>query len=107
MYNIFENRTLGNIKKCWYCGQEGFKMTKDHYYPKSLGGRLMVRCCHNCNGIKAAKTPIQWIHWIEESEHPQKERMLTASVSLGKKSEYVYKDGRRQKVLEDSFNNYI
>lgn len=85
MYDIHKSKTIGNSGKCFYCGIEGFKMTKDHFFPKSMGGRLMVYSCHNCNGIKSSKTPIQWIHWIEQSNHSEKIRMLTASVSLGLK----------------------
>lgn len=84
-YSVLENKTLGNKNKCFYCGIEGFKMSKDHFFPKSKGGRLMVYSCHNCNSIKADKTPIQWVHWIEHSNHPQRKRMLVSSITLGLK----------------------
>lgn len=102
-YNIFKPKTLGNEYKCWYCGIEGFKMTKDHFYPRWLGGKLMVRCCHNCNGLKAGKTITQWIDWIETNNHPQKERMLRATVSLARNCRVFDKKGNIFKIIPDSY----
>ena len=62
--NVFTVRTLGNHKKCWYCGADG-ETTADHFWPKSLGGRLKVRACAWCNRLKADRTPLEWITRID------------------------------------------
>lgn len=46
--------------KYFYCGTHG-KMTKDHYVPKSKGGRFIVPCRHDCNQRKADKMPEDFI----------------------------------------------
>jgi hypothetical protein len=77
--SIYENRTLGG-DHCWYCGDwlfEGIK-TKDHFWPKSRGGRLMVRCCKNCNGMKGHMTPLIFIAYVKElkAENPAKQNLF-------------------------------
>lgn len=61
--NIHQARSLGNREKCWYCGAEG-PTTGDHFYPKSLGGRLKVRSCIPCNSDKADLTPLEWMNYL-------------------------------------------
>jgi len=61
--SIYKARTLGNRYKCWYCGEEG-ETTGDHFYPKSLGGRLKVRSCKKCNSEKDDLTPQEWINHL-------------------------------------------
>lgn len=61
--NIHQTRSLGNREKCWYCGSEG-PTTGDHFYPKSLGGRLKVRSCISCNNQKADLTPLEWMNYL-------------------------------------------
>jgi hypothetical protein len=61
--NVFQARSLGNPYKCWYCGAEGHT-NGDHFYPKSLGGRLKVRSCNACNNEKADLTPLEWINYL-------------------------------------------
>ncbi len=61
--SVFDNRTLGNTEKCWYCGAEGHT-NADHFYPKSLGGKLKVRSCKNCNCDKADLTPLEWMNYL-------------------------------------------
>lgn len=63
--NVYKTWTLGDHSKCWYCG-DGCCSTADHFWPKSMGGRLKVRCCRNCNTNKKDLTPTEWIEYIEE-----------------------------------------
>jgi hypothetical protein len=62
---IYTPRTLGNPQKCWYCGKQG-ATEGDHFYPRSLGGRLKVRSCIPCNRTKADLTPLEWIARIDQ-----------------------------------------
>ena len=34
--------------------------TRDHVYPKTLGGRETVWCCYACNQIKGSMLPVEW-----------------------------------------------
>jgi hypothetical protein len=61
--SIYDSKTLGNKTKCWYCGCEG-DMTKDHFWPKSMGGLLKVYCCQKDNRAKGNKLPKEWIQFI-------------------------------------------
>ncbi len=63
-YSINLSKTLGSKNKCWYCGEEG-RTTKDHFYPKCKGGRLMVYSCPRCNLEKSDMTPKQWIKYLD------------------------------------------
>ena len=65
--SIYKPVNLGNFDKCWYCGETSIT-TADHFYPKSLGGRLKVRCCKDCNEIKKDLTPEEWIEFIKEQK---------------------------------------
>lgn len=46
---------------CTYCGKTGTKLTRDHIFPKSRGGKdTFANCtsaCLSCNGLKGNKTP--------------------------------------------------
>jgi len=62
--NVYEGRTLGNRLKCWYCGNDGFT-NADHFWPKSMRGRLKVRSCSRCNKIKKNLTPNGFIDYLQ------------------------------------------
>lgn len=89
---ITKGVVLGNKNKCWYCGSESSGIiTKDHFWPKSKGGKLMVYCCSRCNIQKGNKTPLQWARYIETHVHKgfisedKGNRMITATLSLWEK----------------------
>lgn len=42
-----------DLKKCYYCDSSNIPLNKDHIIPKSIGGRLLVSSCFNCNNIKS------------------------------------------------------
>ncbi|MCX6210127.1 MAG: HNH endonuclease [Bacteroidetes bacterium] len=56
---------------CFYCKRKvknagGF--TRDHVFPKSLGGEdkgNIVNCCYECNQFKADQTLSQWLQVVE------------------------------------------
>ena len=92
LLSVFQYKKLG-ADKCWYCGDDLFASTKtqDHFYPRSKGGRLMVACCRNCNGMKSDLTPPEFIDEIrilKTKHHPKKEwqskfdRMIVATETL-------------------------
>lgn len=51
---------------CCYCEIElnGKNYTRDHLYPKSLGGRITKPCCKYCNQEKGNKTLIEYAQFI-------------------------------------------
>lgn len=55
---------------CSYCGRIDLRLTADHVIPKSrpggaqlrgMGHNNMVPACQRCNGLKGAKTPLEWL----------------------------------------------
>lgn len=83
---------IGKIGTCWYCGDKGHT-NKDHFWPKSKGGRLVVPSCLPCNSLKAAKTPLQWAEFVQLGinsntiERKRGERIINATISLWEKVE--------------------
>jgi len=74
----------GRQDKCWYCGQEE-KCTKDHFYPKSTGGRTIVYACRICQGAKGDLMPDKFIEYINQHDlisDEKKERVRIAVLSL-------------------------
>ena len=53
----------GNKDKCFYCSNEE-KCTKDHFYAKSKGGRVLVYACSICQGSKKDLHPLDWLSYI-------------------------------------------
>lgn len=83
-YTIYTPINLGNWDKCWYCGKSGHT-TADHFYPKSKGGRLKVRCCKDCNDMKKNMTPLEFCEYLKCSDLENKDRMITATITLWKR----------------------
>ena len=101
--SVFEHCSLGD-DKCWYCGIQLSNNTKskDHFWPKSMGGRLKVACCKNCNGMKKNLTPKEFIRHLKymKGKHPdhapwQKkfDRMIHSTMSLWNRVEWSMKAG--------------
>lgn len=90
--SIYDSKTLGNKTKCWYCGCVGV-MTKDHFWPKSMGGLLKVYCCREHNRAKGDKLPKEWIQLINskisDEDNPDEiirlRRMKRATLTLWRK----------------------
>ncbi len=79
----------GNKDKCFYCGTEE-ECTKDHVYPKSKGGRLLVWACNICQHEKAGLLPHIWLNHLPYSfkyTNEQKARIKVAIESLINKYE--------------------
>jgi 5-methylcytosine-specific restriction endonuclease McrA len=83
---------IGRIGTCWYCGEKK-ETNKDHFWPKSKGGRLTVPSCYECNFLKKARTPLQWAEFIQLRvnsnliEKKKGERIINATISLWEKLE--------------------
>jgi 5-methylcytosine-specific restriction endonuclease McrA len=78
------NYTKGNKNKCFYCGQEE-ECTKDHFFPKSKKGRIMVYACQLCQGAKKDLLPMEFVKYIENHlavRFEIKERIKIAVTSL-------------------------
>lgn len=99
----------GNPDKCYYCGQVE-KCVKEHFYPKSKGGRYLVWACTGCDRHKADMLPDEWLDKIERTRMPEatKKRITTAVTSLIELLDtkglvpglaYVYARNGRIKVL--------
>jgi hypothetical protein len=63
--SIYSKVTIGKNYKCYYCHRKGYT-NKDHFYPKSQGGKLKVRSCKECNSLKGDSTPIEWLKIINK-----------------------------------------
>lgn len=50
-----------SIYCCFYCGCRGERCTRDHFWPKSIGGIVMVYACRICQISKANKLPDEWV----------------------------------------------
>lgn len=66
-FNFFTKQKTGAIQ-CSYCGHfvPNKRITRDHVYPKSLGGISTTPSCRPCNELKADLRPIEWA--IKSSE---------------------------------------
>lgn len=60
-YNFMFGRRDGQIQ-CSYCGLffSTRQITRDHVWPKSLGGQFTTPACYNCNEVKSNTKPIEW-----------------------------------------------
>jgi len=79
--------TKGNKHKCYYCGNEE-PCTKDHFYPKSKGGRLCVYACGICQASKKDLHPLEWLRYIINHTaitDEAKQRIKTAVTTLHNK----------------------
>jgi len=99
----------GNKDKCYYCGKAE-ECTKDHFYPKSKGGKYLVWACHLCQRHKSNLLPSEWLEKIERDRMPNevKKRISTAvnglierldTSGLSPNIAYVYALNGRVKVL--------
>lgn len=60
-YSFLFKKKLDTIQ-CSYCGDfvSTREITRDHSWPKSLGGVITTPSCDSCNTIKRNTKPIQW-----------------------------------------------
>lgn len=58
----------GDSAQCSYCGKFILMrdMTRDHVWPKSLGGEITTTACYECNTKKKDMKPIEWAIWFSE-----------------------------------------
>lgn len=65
--SVYDSWKFGD-NSCWYCGENLQPHTKtvDHFWPKSLKGRLKVACCSKCNSLKRNLTPNDFIKLVEK-----------------------------------------
>lgn len=91
-YNVYETKKLGG-DTCWYCGITLIPQirTMDHFWPKSMRGRIKVSCCLNCNRLKKNLTPNGFVDLLKElkqkspAKDPQTniyDRMIFATETL-------------------------
>ena len=65
-YNFnFVRGHRGELAQCSYCGifLPMKQMTRDHIYPKSLGGVVTTTSCSDCNEMKKDMRPIEFALW--------------------------------------------
>lgn len=89
--NVFENWILGG-DHCWYCAKyipfHSPERTMDHFWPRSRKGQLRVACCRDCNVLKKAMLPHQFLAMLKRKKQYEPEnaakysRMITATKSL-------------------------
>lgn len=83
--NVFKPKTYGNRNKCFYCGSK--KQSLDHFYPKSLGGKLKVPCCLECNRKKGCLIPEKWVD-LMKTDLPKYSRKINKVENLISKLTY-------------------
>src|SRR5665811_1461187 len=68
-FHFFEHVRTSRIQ-CSYCGRflPLEAMTRDHIYPKSLGGTYTTPSCNPCNIAKENMLPIQWAIFATEND---------------------------------------
>lgn len=66
-YSFLQRKKMDKIQ-CSYCGTfiPVKVITRDHVYPKSLGGTYVTPACDACNTLKKNMKPIEWA--IEASQ---------------------------------------
>ncbi len=89
--SVYIGKKLGG-DRCWYCGVSipvgSYRRTADHFFPKSMNGRLKVVCCKNCNDEKKNLTPNGFIIHLEKIKKKQPahieklNRMINATQTL-------------------------
>jgi HNH endonuclease len=63
---MLPSRKQAHGKACPYCGRQmqinhpNLEPTRDHVTPKRIGGKEIIICCRQCNGIKGHMLPDQW-----------------------------------------------
>lgn len=66
-YNFnFVRGHRGDLAQCYLCGDflPMKQMTRDHVWPKSLGGEITTTACTTCNSRKGNMKPIEFaIFW--------------------------------------------
>lgn len=103
---------------CFYCDQEMTKLktTKDHIIPRMLGGtnhdKNKVKCCRDCNSLKANYLPshlaqlIEWFY-IPRAENPEKivylRRIYLKCIDLEVNHIPKYKHN----MIKKPFNTYL
>jgi len=64
---IYKPLILGNKGDCFYC-EAKTHTDKDHFFPKSKGGILIVHSCIECNRAKSNLIPTKWIEKVEQTK---------------------------------------
>lgn len=61
----------GDLAQCSYCGKflSMRDMTRDHVWPKSLGGITTTTSCYPCNTMKKNMKPIEFAIWYSSLYH--------------------------------------
>ena len=73
---------------CHYCARTNGTRTRDHMLPRKLGGTgaaaNIVRCCHMCNVIKAAREYVAFMAFFGEFLREHGEEYRAADPDHGK-----------------------
>lgn len=80
-------QTFGSKHKCGYCGQDE-TCTRDHFIPKSLGGKVMVWACEICQGTKKNYMPHEWVAYLRN--HILFDKVMVDVVEAVVKSIYAF-----------------
>lgn len=64
----FTQKVRTDTAQCSYCGKFVLmrEMTRDHVWPKSLGGEITTTACSECNTRKRDMKPIEFAIWWSE-----------------------------------------
>lgn len=60
-----------------------FAATRDHVFPASQGGRIVIVCCNDCNNEKADRSPYAWIeHLFDKGQRARAVMTIEAYCSI-------------------------
>lgn len=68
---VYKNLVIGHKGQCYYCEDKN-NTNKDHFYPKSLGGVLIVHSCFECNHFKGNLVPSDFIKKVKYKSNYKK-----------------------------------
>lgn len=78
LIGVFKHSVIGERGTCFYCEAKA-ETNRDHFYPKSKGGVLMVISCIQCNTQKGNLVPSKWIKKNERRNIKQEKRDIIIS----------------------------
>jgi hypothetical protein len=73
-YGLVDDDVPGSGSHCHWCDRimvvgTSTHPTRDHYMPRSVGGRKIVMACTTCNNIKGDMLPHEWRQFM--ADNPQ------------------------------------
>jgi len=95
---VYQNDIVGKKGTCFYCEIKA-ETNRDHFYPLSKGGKLMVHSCYECNHYKGDLIPSDWIDKAEKSHHYKRGKKDIIKSNVNKLIDRIINDGLSKPFL--------